>query len=65
MIKDNLSPKHLPSKIIQVSEIPYTINGKKVEIAVKNIVQGDKVDNIDSLANPDCLNEYFSIINST
>ena len=57
-IKNNLSPKHLPSDIIQVQDIPYTLNGKKVEIAVKNIIDGKTVENIDSISNPECLDEY-------
>ena len=58
-IKNNLSPKHLPSDIIQVQDIPYTLNGKKVEIAVKNIIDGKVVENIDSISNPECLDEYY------
>ena len=46
----------MPYKIIQIEDIPYTINGKKVELAVKNIVEGKNVDNIDSLSNPESLN---------
>ena len=57
-IKQNSSPKHVPSKIIAVEEIPYTVSGKKVELAVKKIVEGKKVDNKDALQNPLAL-EYF------
>ena len=60
-IKQNSSPKHVPSKIIAVKGIPYTISGKKVELAVKKIVEGKKVDNKDSLQNPLTL-EYFKNI---
>ena len=59
--KQNSSPKHVPSKIIAVKGIPYTISGKKVELAVKKIVEGKKVDNRDSLQNPLTL-EYFKNI---
>ena len=57
-IKVSSSPRHVPSKIIKVSGIPYTINGKKVEIAVKKILEGRPVTNIDSLINPEVLNQY-------
>tara|TARA_Y100001970_G_scaffold257284_1_gene335818 strand:+ start:9 stop:1163 length:1155 start_codon:yes stop_codon:yes gene_type:complete len=62
-IKKNLSPKHLPSDIFSVLDIPYTINGKKVEIAVKNIVNGESIKNLGSISNPECLNQYKDIIN--
>jgi len=60
-IRENLSPRHVPAKIIKVSDIPYTINMKKVEIAVKKIIHGQKVLNTDALANPQCLEEYKNI----
>ena len=62
-IKINLSPKHVPASIFNVSDIPYTINGKKVEMAVKNIVNGEEVENIDSISNSECLAEYSTLIN--
>ena len=61
-IKINLSPKHVPASIFSVTDIPYTINGKKVEIAVKNIINGEEVENIDSISNPECLNEFLTIM---
>ena len=60
-IKHNCSPRHVPFKIIPVKDIPYTINGKKVEIAVKNVIEGKNVTNIDALSNPESLN-YFKEI---
>ena len=60
-IKQNSSPKQVPSKIIAVKGIPYTISGKKVELAVKKIVEGEKVENKDALQNPLTL-EYFKNI---
>ena len=57
-IRNNLSPKHLPADIIQVQDIPYTLNGKKVELAIKNIIDGNDIENIESISNPDCLDEY-------
>ena len=61
-IKINLSPKHVPASIFSVNDIPYTINGKKVEIAVKNIINGEEVENIDSISNSECLNEFLTIM---
>ena len=61
-IKINLSPKHVPASIFSVTDIPYTINGKKVEIAVKNIINGEEVENIDSISNSECLNEFLTIM---
>ncbi len=62
-IKTNLSPKHIPSKIFQVSEIPKTKSGKIVELSIKNIINGMEIENKNALANPDCLKEYQSIYN--
>jgi len=57
-IKTNCSPRHVPTKILLTPDIPYTINGKKVEIAVKKIISGKDVSNRDALANPNSL-DYF------
>tara|TARA_B000000557_G_scaffold188819_1_gene154722 strand:- start:118 stop:639 length:522 start_codon:yes stop_codon:yes gene_type:complete len=61
VIKNNCSPRHVPEFILEVSEIPYTINGKKVELAVKQIIEGKKIFNKDSLLNPDSLNQFYNI----
>ena len=61
-IKKYCSPKHVPSTIIPVKDIPYTINGKKVEIAVKNIINGLKINNKDSIVNPESLDYFKKII---
>ncbi|MFK7831403.1 MAG: acetoacetate--CoA ligase [Congregibacter sp.] len=55
LIRDNTTPRHVPGKIIQVADIPRTISGKIVELAVRNIVHGDPVKNTDALANPQAL----------
>ena len=62
-IKMNCSPKHVPSFIYQTPDIPYTINGKKIELAVKNMIEGYSVSNKDSISNPESLLffEDFSI----
>ena len=60
-IKSNLSPKHVPSKIFQVNDIPKTKSGKVVELTIKSIINGNDVKNKNALANPDCLKEYQNI----
>jgi acetoacetyl-CoA synthetase len=57
-IRNACSPRHVPAKVIQVDQIPYTINMKKVELAVRNVIHGEPVTNRDALANPDCLSQY-------
>ena len=57
-IRKNTSPRHVPSKIIVVNDIPRTKSGKIVELAVKNIIEGNKVKNKEALANPEVL-KYF------
>jgi len=60
-LKTECSPRHVPAYIIQIKDIPYTVNGKKVEIAVKNIINGIKPNNISSLVNPESLDLYKNI----
>ncbi len=57
-IRSNTTPRHVPAKIIQVKDIPRTISGKIVELAVRKVVHNEEVKNIDALANPETL-EYF------
>jgi len=57
-IKSNCSPRYIPAKILETPDIPYTINGKKVEIAVKKIIAGKNVSNREALANPESLDYY-------
>jgi acetoacetyl-CoA synthetase len=61
-IRNGCSPRHVPSIIKSVPEIPYTLNGKKVEVAVKKIIHGLEVKNKDALANPGCLDFYAGIL---
>ncbi len=58
VIRDNTTPRHVPAKILAVPDIPRTISGKIVELAVRATVQGRPVKNTDALANPGAL-EYF------
>ena len=60
-IRINASPRHVPSKILNVKDIPRTKNGKIVELAVKNIIEGNEVKNKEALANPDILNEFKNL----
>ena len=54
-IRANTTPRHVPAKLIQVADIPRTISGKIVELAVRQVVHGQKVKNTDALANPQAL----------
>lgn len=60
-IRANCSPRHVPSIIKSVEDIPYTISGKKVELAVKKIIHGEEVTNKDALANPEALDCFKGI----
>ena len=60
-IRKDASPRHVPSKIIKVKDIPRTKNGKIVELAVKDIIEGNKIKNMQALANPEILNEYKNL----
>jgi len=60
-IKTNASPRHVPSKIISISEIPKTKNGKLVELAVKQTVEGVEIKNLEALSNPDSLEQFKNI----
>jgi len=61
VIRDNTTPRHVPAKIIAVPEIPRTISGKIVEIAVRSVVHGESVKNTDALANPRALEHFRDI----
>ncbi|MGE5257531.1 MAG: acetoacetate--CoA ligase [Hyphomicrobiales bacterium] len=60
-IRNLASPRHVPAKIIAVPGIPYTLNMKKVEMAVKKVIDGKPVLNKDALSNPDILDFYANI----
>jgi len=57
-IKKNCSPKHVPSIIIKVPEIPRTKSGKIVELAVKKIINGEELNNLEAISNPESLNFF-------
>jgi acetoacetyl-CoA synthetase len=54
-IRSGASPRHVPAKILLVTDIPYTRSGKKVELAVKSVIHGEMPSNLEALANPECL----------
>ncbi|MBD9484043.1 acetoacetate--CoA ligase [Pseudomonas sp. PDM14] len=58
VIRANTTPRHVPAKVIAVADIPRTISGKIVELAVRNVVHGKPVKNTDALANPQALELY-------
>ncbi len=60
-IKENASPRHVPSKIISILDIPKTKNGKLVELAVKQSIEGQKIKNLEALSNPDSLRQFKNI----
>ncbi|HVL02243.1 MAG TPA: acetoacetate--CoA ligase [Dongiaceae bacterium] len=58
IIRDNTTIRHVPARILQVSDMPRTVNGKLVEIAVRDVVHGRKVNNLNAIANPEVLEEF-------
>jgi acetoacetyl-CoA synthetase len=57
-IRANTTPRHVPAKVLQVTDIPRTKSNKIVELAVRAVVHGLEVKNIEALANPDALEQY-------
>jgi acetoacetyl-CoA synthetase len=57
-VRDNTTPRHVPARVLQVADIPRTKSGKIVELAVRNVVHGETVKNVEALANPEAL-EHF------
>ena len=57
-IRENTTPRHVPARIVQVTEVPRTKSGKIVELAVRDVVHGRAVRNIEALANPEALEQY-------
>ncbi|KAF6761242.1 acetoacetyl-CoA synthetase [Ephemerocybe angulata] len=58
-IRKSLSARHVPSYIFEIEDIPYTVNGKKIEIAVKQIVSGSNLQPSGTVANPESLKLYY------
>jgi len=57
-IRRNTTPRHVPAKVLQVTDIPRTKSGKIVELAVRNVVHGEPVKNLEALANPEALAHF-------
>jgi acetoacetyl-CoA synthetase len=57
-IRENASPRHVPARILQVTEIPRTKSGKIVELAVRDVVHGREIGNREALANPEALEQF-------
>ncbi len=57
-IRDNTTPRHVPAKVVQVLDIPRTKSGKIVELAVRDVVHGRQVKNLEALANPEALENF-------
>ena len=57
-IRRNTTPRHVPARIVQVTDIPRTKSGKIVELAVRDVVHGRAVKNREALANPEALDQY-------
>jgi acetoacetyl-CoA synthetase len=60
-IRSNTTPRHVPAKIIAVPEIPRTLSGKIVELAVRDAIHGRPVKNTDALANPQALEHFRNL----
>jgi acetoacetyl-CoA synthetase len=60
-IRNSASPRHVPSKIIEIKDVPRTISGKKVELAVSRLINGESIDNKDALSNPDSLEQFLKL----
>jgi len=60
-LRQNASPRHVPAKIIETPAVPYTLNMKKVELAVKKVIEGKPVLNKDALSNPEALDFYSDL----
>jgi acetoacetyl-CoA synthetase len=60
-LRKEASPRHVPAKIVQVPELPRTKSGKIVELAVREVVEGRPVKNVEALANPDALEHFRNL----
>ncbi|MCO4793949.1 MAG: acetoacetate--CoA ligase [Bacteriovoracaceae bacterium] len=63
-IRKNTTPRHVPSHVWTVTDIPYTRSGKKMELAISRILQGKELSNKEAVANPECLSQYNQFASS-
>ena len=61
-LRKKMSPRHVPNAIYPIEDIPYTNSGKKVELAVKDVMHGRPVKNVSSIRNPEALQCYERFI---
>uniref|UniRef100_A0A7S1CML6 Acetoacetate--CoA ligase n=1 Tax=Bicosoecida sp. CB-2014 TaxID=1486930 RepID=A0A7S1CML6_9STRA len=61
VVRAEVSPRHVPAKIVQCPDIPYTLSGKKVELAVRDLLQGRDVPQKDALSNPESLKFFTNV----
>ena len=57
-MKENCTPRHVPQRIVQVTDIPRTKSGKITELAVRDVVHGREIENAEALANPEALIQF-------
>jgi len=60
-LRTNASPRHVPAKIVAVPDVPYTLNMKKVELAVRDVIHNRSVHNREALSNPEALDYYADL----
>jgi acetoacetyl-CoA synthetase len=65
VISKAATARHVPAVIYQVDDIPRTLNGKKVELAVTRLLHGETVSNLEALANPEVLKQFKNILQLT
>ena len=61
LIREKLSARHVPETILETADIPYTASGKKVEVAVKRILNGEDIQQRGALINPESLDLYYNL----
>ncbi|HEX8756925.1 MAG TPA: hypothetical protein VF745_11340, partial [Steroidobacteraceae bacterium] len=61
VIRTHTTPRHVPAKIVAVPDIPRTLSGKLTELAVRNVIHGRPVKNVDALANPEALEHFRNL----
>lgn len=64
-IRSGASPRHVPARVLQVPEIPRTRSGKITEIAIRDVIHGREVKNVEALANPEALGYFRSAVNTS